>query len=70
VRQLEQQGGSGGPGPVRAARLAVLEAAHRQLEQENQFLRRAAAFFDREFPQPKFRGVGEAWGPPTRCSHT
>ncbi|MDR1635593.1 MAG: transposase [Bifidobacteriaceae bacterium] len=47
----EHGGGAGGAGVVESARLAELEAANRRLEQENSFLKKAAAFFARELPQ-------------------
>jgi transposase-like protein len=54
VAKWRAEHGQGTDAPLRpadAARLAELEEANRQLELENRFLKKAAAFFARELPQ-------------------
>jgi transposase-like protein len=40
----------GGPSPVESARIRELEEANRVLRMENEFLKKAAAFFARTLP--------------------
>jgi transposase len=54
VVKWRREHGEGTVLPLRAqdaARLAELEEVNRQLELENRFLKKAAAFFARELPQ-------------------